>query len=181
MRIKSILIFFSFSILIFFMISWQNEPFLTKPIWTQQEDKSASFPMWNGPICISCLSTPETQENMNGLQEQHFKIIVLNDEPLQIKYFDLTYEIYQIDNDNNILIYSQQIPYPEQILEPYYWYNYTAEIDFWNDQTPKGQYLIKINHSDQLTYSKSTSKDTYNMALDDKNVIRYTKKIVIVH
>ena len=60
-----------------------------KPIWTQQEDKSASFPMWNGPVCISYLSTSETQENMNGLQEQHFKIIVLNDEPLQIKYFDL--------------------------------------------------------------------------------------------
>lgn len=120
-----------------------------------------------------------TAENVKALEHITLRIAVFTPEPMQIESMDMEYQIYQITPGKKTLVYSQPMPYPAQSLEPNTFYDYTMQVDYWEQGGfESGQiFSLQVDHADtcpyHLTESDSSGKiDLANVVEGDQYIVK---------
>ena len=98
---------------------------------------------------------------------------------MQIESMDMEYQIYQITPGKKTFVYSQPMPYPAQSLEPNTFYDYTMQVDYWEQGGfESGQiFSLQVDHADtclyHLTESDSSGKiDLANVVEGDQYIVK---------
>lgn len=113
-------------------------------------------------------------EHIKDLGQVYINIAAFKDEPMQIEKLDLEYQIYQVEQGKEILVYSQVIPYPSNRLDPHTFYCYEPNVDYWEqDIFEKGQvFILRLKHSDTCDYYLAEANCHSKISLVDNNIIR---------
>ncbi len=114
-------------------------------------------------------------EHIKDLGQGSIMMAAFMNEPMQIEKLDLEYQIYQVEQDKEVGVYSQIIPYPSNGLEPHSFYEYDFEVDYWDqDIFEKGQqFIIRLKHSNTCDYYLAEADFHGMVSLVKTNVVRY--------
>ena len=94
-------------------------------------------------------------EHIQDLRPVDITIAAFRMEPMQIEELYLECQIYKVEQeDEEVLVYRQYIPFPSNSLEPHIFYRYKFDVDYWEqDIFEKGQqFIVRLKHSDNCTY-----------------------------
>ena len=116
-------------------------------------------------------------EHIKDLGQVYISIAAFKDEPMEIEKLDLEYQIYKVEQSEEVLVYSQVIPYPSNSLEPHTFYEYNLQVDYWDqDIFKKGQkFILRLKHSDTCDYYLAEANSHSKVSLVNNNVVRYNE------
>lgn len=101
---------------------------------------------------------------------------------MQIEELYLEYQIYKLEQDEEVLVYRQYIPFPSNSLDPHTFYRYDFQVDYWDrDIFEKGQYyILRLKHSDTCAYYLAEMDFHGKISLVDNEVVRYDEYTIEV-